>query len=117
MILTTGLDKFVVAYPLQGWLAFEEKVGKLSEFEEAAVELRMLYVSSAVECDVDKLGRLLVPQLLRDHAELRRDAVWAGMGSHIQLWDKGRYAAMRDAVLSDPDKRKALAKRLAELGL
>jgi MraZ protein len=60
---------------------------------------------------------VLIPMTLRDHAGLRRDAVWAGMGTHIELWDKGRYEGLRDAVLADPDKRQAMARRLAELGL
>jgi MraZ protein len=117
VVLTTGFERCVVAYPLQGWQAFEQKVAQMPEFDEAVIALRFLYMSSAIEVEIDKLGRLLVPQVLRDHGDLRRDVVWAGVGNHIQLWDKGRYAATRDALLADPDKRKALMKRLAELGL
>jgi hypothetical protein len=39
------------------------------------------------------------------------------MGTHVELWDKGRYEGLRDTVLADPDKRQAMARRLAELGL
>ena len=79
--------------------------------------LRRIYVSGAIDCELDKLGRLLIPAGLRAHASLKRDAVWAGMGKHIELWDKGRYEGARDSVLGDPEKRQAMARRLAELGL
>jgi MraZ protein len=117
IVMTTGLEACVVAYPLQEWIAFEERLAKLPQFDESVAMLRRIYVSGAVDCEVDKLGRVLIPALLRDHASLRRDAVWAGMGHHIELWDKGRYEGMRDTVLDDPDKRQAMARRLAELGL
>ena len=66
---------------------------------------------------MDKLGRVLIPQTLREHAGLQREVLWAGMGNRIELWDKGRYQAMRDAVLSDPALRQAMKRRLAEHGL
>ena len=66
---------------------------------------------------IDKLGRVLVPASLREHAGLTRDLLWAGMGKHVELWDKGRYEGLRTTVLADPEKRQAMARRLAELGL
>jgi MraZ protein len=67
--------------------------------------------------EVDKLGRVLIPPHLRAHAELGRDTVWMGSISHIQLWDKGRHASATDSVLADAERTKAVARRLAELGL
>lgn len=85
LVITTGLDPCLVAYPMQEWLAFEERLAKLPQFDASVSMLRRIYVSGAVEVDIDKLGRLLVPQNLRDHASLERDALWAGMGRHIEL--------------------------------
>lgn len=117
VIMTSALEPCVVVYPLGEWRAFEEQIGALSQFDEAVEMLRRIYVSGAVECEVDKLGRVLVPQTLRDHAGLQRELIWAGMGKRIELWDKARYQGLRDAVLADPDKRQAMKRRLAELGL
>lgn len=115
--MTTGLEPCVVAYSMQEWSAFEERLAKLPQFDESVMLLRRIYVSGAVDCEVDKLGRLLIPATLRQHANLKRDAVWAGMSNHIELWDKGRYEGARDAVLADPEKRQAMQRRLGELGL
>jgi MraZ protein len=79
--------------------------------------LKRIYVSGAIECELDKLGRLLLPGNLRDHAGITREVLWAGMGKHIELWDKERFDALSRAALSDQEKRAEMAKRLAELGL
>ena len=99
------------------WLEFENRLAQQPQFNPAIQMLRRIYVSGAVECDLDKLGRVLVPATLRKHADLKREVVWAGMGPKIELWDQPAYDAMRNAVLDDPDQRGALMAQLQELGL
>jgi MraZ protein len=117
IVLTSGLERCLVAYPLSGWMAFEDKLAALPQFDASVTMLRRIYVSAAVECDVDKLGRVLVPAALRKHAGLSREVLWAGMGNHVELWDRAAFDGLRDEVLADPDKRDGIARRLAELGL
>jgi MraZ protein len=117
LVLTTGLDSCLVAYPMAEWMAFEQRLEALPQFDSDVVTLKRIYVSGAVECDVDKVGRLLIPAALRKHAQLKRDALWAGMGRHIELWSKETFEALRKDVLADDDRRRAISKRLAELGL
>lgn len=117
LVLTTGLDSCLVAYPMAEWLAFEKRLSALPQFDADVVTLKRIYVSGAVECDVDKVGRLLIPAALRKHAGLQRDALWAGMGSYIELWAKESFEDLRKEVLSDQDRRLEIARRLAELGL
>ncbi len=117
LILTTGLEPCVVAYPLPEWTAFEARLARLPQFDESVTMLRRIYVSGAVECEVDKLGRILIPGTLRKHGDLHREVLWAGMGPNLELWDKERYESLRNDVLADPDKRQAMARRLADLGL
>ena len=117
LVLTTGLESCLVAYPMAEWLAFENRLSALPQFDSNVVTLKRIYVSGAVECDVDKVGRLLIPAALRKHAGLKRDALWAGMGSYIELWAKESFEGLRKEVLSDQDRRLEIARRLAELGL
>jgi MraZ protein len=117
IVITTGLEPCLVAYAVQEWINFEERLSRLPQFDESVAMLRRIYVSAAVDCEVDKLGRVLIPAALREHAGLKRDLTWAGMGNHIELWDKGRYEGLRDTLLADPEKRHAMARRLAELGM
>lgn len=117
LIVTTGLEPCLVAYPLREWEAFEERLSRLPSFDPSVAMLKRIYVSGAIECDLDKLGRLLLPSSLRDHASISRDLLFAGMGKHIELWDKARFEALSRNALDDENKRADMAKRLAELGL
>ena len=117
LVLTTGLDTCLVAYPMAEWLAFEKRLSELPQFDADVVTLKRIYVSGAVECEIDKVGRLLIPAALRKHARLQRDALWAGMGAYIELWAKESFEDLRNEALSDQDRRLGIARRLAQLGL
>lgn len=117
LVVTTGLDACLVAYPMSEWLAFEDRLAALPQFDPEVVTLKRIYVSGAIECELDKVGRLLIPAPLRNHAGLKREALWAGMGHYIELWDKSRFEDLRAQVLSDEERQATVARRLAELGL
>jgi MraZ protein len=114
IMLTSGLDPCLVAYTMPEWLVFEERISKLSTFDPAVQRLRRIYVSGAVECEVDDSGRILVPPTLREHANLSKDVVWAGSGKFAELWDKKSW---RDAFETTNEEKLQMQKRLAELGL
>lgn len=114
IVLTSGLDPCLVAYVPQEWLAFEERLAKLPQFDRAVQKLRRIYVSGAVECDVDDSGRILIPPTLREHANLAKEVLWAGSGKYAELWDKD---AWKRAFETTDDERDEIRGRLAELGL
>jgi MraZ protein len=117
LVLTTGLDRCLVAYPMSEWVAFEKRLSELPQFDADVVMLKRIYVSGAVECELDKVGRILIPAALRKHAGFSRDALWAGMGSYVELWAKEEFEGLRNEVLADDARRLEIKKRLAELGL
>jgi len=117
LVVTTGLDPCVVAYPMKEWVAFEERLAQLPRFDPSVAMIRRIYVSGAVEVDIDKNGRVLIPAALRGYAGLERQALWAGMGRHLELWSKPRFDELRATALEDPERRREMAARLAELGL
>lgn len=114
IVLTSGLDRCLVAYTSGEWSAFEEKLAKLPQFDRSVQKLRRIYVSGAVECEVDDSGRILVPPTLREHAGLVKDVVWAGSGKYAELWNKD---AWREAFETTDDEKLEISQRLAELGL
>lgn len=114
IILTSGLDPCLVAYTMPEWTAFEDRLAKLPQFDRAVQKLRRIYVSGAVECEVDDSGRLLIPATLREHAGLKKDVLWAGSGKYAELWDKDAWKAHFETT---DDERHDIAARLAELGL
>ena len=114
IIVTSSLDPCLVAYTPGEWFAFEEKIAKLPQFDRAVQKLKRIYVSGAVECEVDDSGRILVPPTLRDYANLKKDVLWAGSGKYAELWDK---AAWKAAFATTDDEKEDIQNRLAELGL
>ena len=117
LILTTGLEPCLVAYPMQTWLAFEQELSAKPQFDPSVLALKRIYVSGAIDLELDKLGRLLIPASLRKYAGLTREAVWAGMGSNIELWDKDTFYGIQQESLGDPQRRLEIQQRLSELGL
>jgi MraZ protein len=113
-VLTCALDPCLVAYPLAEWRAFEEKLAQLPRFDPSVVKLRRLYVSAAVEVQLDGQGRVAIPPSQRSYAALEKDVLWAGMGRHAELWSKPRW---EKAIETGEAERIALASKLAELGL
>lgn len=114
IVLTSALDPCLSAYTMPEWTAFEERVAKLPQFDRAVQKLKRIYVSGAVECDIDDSGRILIPPTLRDHASLTKDVLWAGSGKYAELWDK---EAWRSHFQTTDDERQDISSRLAELGL
>jgi MraZ protein len=80
-------DPCLHLYPLRAWEALEQRVMEMPSLGRSSVRFRRLYVSAAVECELDGSGRVLIPPHLRERAKLDKDAVWAGMGQ--MLWPAG----------------------------
>lgn len=114
VILTTGIDQCLVAYAPADWAAFQARLKALPQFDPAVVQLKRLYVAAATECDIDSHGRLLIPPMLREYAELTREVVWAGMVGTIELWAKERWSAQLELARTE---RGAIGRALGDLGL
>jgi MraZ protein len=107
-------DACLHVYPLKAWEEFEAKVNELPSLDRHAVRFRRLYVSAAVECELDGAGRLLVPQELRTHAKLDKDALWAGMGPKLELWAKPEWDR---AIAMTPEEAEALRTAMEQVRL
>lgn len=114
LIVTTGIDRCLVAYPPTEWRAFEARLAALSQFDPAVVTLKRIYVAGATDCVIDRHGRLMIPPMLREYAGLTRDVVWAGMVTLIELWAKDHW---NEQAVASRGQRDAIARALTELGL
>jgi MraZ protein len=114
LVLTPSpFDACLHFFPMKAWEEFEAKIAALPQFEPNVIKLRRLYVSAAVECEVDKQGRVLVPNSLREHASLQKDVLWAGMGRMVELWAREKWNDVQ-AMSTDEraDFRRAVAEQL-----
>jgi len=101
VLMRDGESRFVVTpalfdpclhvYPLGVWEIFEQRIAELPNLAQHIIRFRRLYVSAAVECELDKAHRVLVPQDLRERVDLTKEALWAGVGKYMELWSKPRF--------------------------
>lgn len=95
-VMTLGTDGCLFLYPIEGWQEFVEKLKKLPGTKEGR-DLQRFFMAGAADCEPDKQGRVMIPQKLRDYAEIKKDVVSVGMIDKIELWSKEKYEA-RNAV-------------------
>ena len=94
------------------WGIFEEKLKSLPITNKEARQFVRFFLAGAAEVEVDKQGRILVPNVLREFAELNKDVVLIGVASRIEIWSKERFEGM--TAYEDMDE---IAEHMAELGL
>ena len=86
--ILTNADQCLLLYPYEDWCDFEQRIVGLSSFDPDVQAFARMMISGASECPIDAQGRILVPPVLREHARLEREAMIAGVGPRIELWDR-----------------------------
>lgn len=111
-VVTKGLDGCLFVYDNVEWNVFEEKLKSLPITNKDARQFARFFLAGAAEVEVDKQGRILVPNVLRDFAELNKDVVLIGVASRIEIWSKERFEGI--TACEDMDE---IAEHMAEFGL
>lgn len=117
LVVTTNVDPggaCLVAYPFHEWQGFQERIAGLPQFDEAVIRLKRLHIAGATECSADRQGRILIPPVLREYAGLQRTVLFAGLGSSIEIWDRGRWEEERTRA---KESLVQINEALARLGL
>ncbi|MFH1640442.1 MAG: division/cell wall cluster transcriptional repressor MraZ [Candidatus Omnitrophota bacterium] len=89
--VTRGLDKCLFMFSEEEWRSQEGKFRALSFTKQQARVFNRLYFSGAQEVTADKQGRILIPQYLKDFAEIKRDVVIVGVSNRIEIWAKNKW--------------------------
>lgn len=90
-VVTQGLDGCLYVYDHVEWEKFEEKLSQLPMNNPNTRKYVRFFLAGACEVEVDKQGRILIPQKLRTHAQLSKDVVFLGMGDRIEIWSKENW--------------------------
>lgn len=113
-VLTRGLDNCLFLYPFQEWEKFSEKLSQLSMGQANTRSFARLMLAGAVEVEFDNLGRILIPDYLKNYAELKKKIVVAGVLNRLEIWDQGKWEGYKKEIEKNTD---AIAEKLGELGL
>lgn len=95
VVVTRGLDKCLFVFPMDEWKKLSEKVSALPLTDTSARDFRRLLFSGATDAELDKQGRVLLPQYLRDYAGLNGNVVVAGLNTHMEIWNPDTWNAIR----------------------
>ncbi len=109
--VTKGLDGCLWVFPASEWEEFSGKLAELPVARKDARNFSRFFLAGACEAETDKMGRILLPQVLRDYAGLEGEAVVIGAGSRVEIWNK---AAWED--VSTFDDVNELAEHMGEWG-
>ena len=90
-VITRGLDKCLFAYPMEEWKLLEEKLKKLPLTKKDARAFTRFFFSGAVECEVDKQGRINIPPPLRKYAAREKECVVIGVSDRVEFWAEGLW--------------------------
>ena len=90
-VVTKGLDGCLFAFSITEWANFEEKLKSLPLSNRNSREFTRFFLSGATECEIDKQGRFLIPNNLREAAGLIKEVVIIGVGTRIEIWDKEKW--------------------------
>src|SRR5512139_2981504 len=113
-LVITNFDQCLVAFPYEEWSSLEQKVASLSLLKKEVKTFLRFFYSSAMDCSIDKQGRLLIPPTLRDYAVLQKDVVLVGEGKKIEIWAKERW---NDVVKKAQEDFDQIGDTLSGLGL
>lgn len=114
VVITRGLDKCLFIYPLKVWEALAEKLGSLPMGESGTRSFVRLMLAGATDAPVDKQGRILIPDYLREYAGLSKNVVIAGLYNRLEMWDEKKWKEYKNSAEKNSDE---IAEQLGKLGV
>ncbi len=107
IVITVGLDKCLLVYPLPEFEEIERKLVKLPALNKKAKRLQRLLIGHATECEMDGQGRFLIPEPLRRFAGLDKRVVLIGQGNKFEVWDEDGWIKARDEWIDEEQSDEA----------
>jgi MraZ protein len=95
-------EKCLLLYPLPVWEGIEAKVSALPSFQPQSRRIQRLLIGHATEAVLDANGRLLLPPVLREYANIDKHVVLLGQGNKFEVWDASSWESRRETWLNDP---------------
>ncbi len=113
-IVTKGLDNCLFAYSKEEWATFEAKLKTLPLTNINARNFVRFFFSGATECEIDKQGRINIPQNLRDYASITKEVTIVGVGTRAEIWDREKWNNYTSDENMDVDE---IASQMSDLGI
>jgi len=113
-IVTRGLDKCLFVFGNKEWEALAQKLIALPLAQANSRAFVRLMLAGAMDVELDKQGRILIPDYLRDYAGLKKETIVAGLYNRFEIWNSESWKEYKNKTESQSDE---IAEKLSELGI
>ena len=114
IVITKGLDNCLFLFPSNQWSKLVEKLSELPIGQRDTRGFSRMMLAGASEVKLDRLGRILIPDYLKQYAGLKKNTIIAGVHNRLEIWDEGKWNLFKEHTEKDIDN---MAERLGELGI
>ncbi|MDO8594846.1 MAG: division/cell wall cluster transcriptional repressor MraZ [bacterium] len=114
VVVTPGLDGCLFVFTLKQWEKISGKLGESSMFQADTRSFNRYMLGGATEVEVDSLGRVLIPDFLRERANLKDKVAVVGVQSRVELWNEKKWQEYKRGVEGQAD---TLAEKLGSVGV
>jgi MraZ protein len=114
VVITRGLDSCLFMFPMRAWEEIAEKLKALPIGGADTRGMSRFLLAGAVETEVDGAGRILVPDFLKDFADLKSRVVLAGVSDRIEIWNEKNWEEYKRRIEKSADQ---MAQTLGDLGI
>ncbi len=114
IVVTKGLDESLFIYTEDEWYKLAEKLSTLSIATSNTRAFARLMLAGAMDCDIDKQGRIVLPGYLKDFAKIQKKIVFAGLFNRIEVWSEELWTAYKEQTEKDSN---AIAEQLGNMGV
>mgnify|MGYP003408934442 CR=1 FL=1 len=114
VVVTRGLDNSLVLYTLDEWKKLAEKLASLPISTANTRAFSRLMLAGAMDCDIDKQGRIVLPGYLKEYAKIGKKIIFAGMYSRVEIWSDELWTKYKTQTEKNSNQ---IAEQLGDLGV
>lgn len=113
-VVTRGLDRCLFVYTMDAWKRLAQKLTQLPISQSKSRAFARLMLAGAMDVEIDRQGRIGVPEYLREYAHVSKKVVVAGLYDRLEIWDESAWKKYKSATEKDSND---IAETLGELGV
>ena len=114
VVITPGLDNCLFVFTQKEWSEISKRLNKSSLLQSDNRSFNRFMFAGATEAEVDSIGRILIPDFLRDRANLKNKVVVIGVSSRVEIWNEKTWTEYKKVVEKQAD---SLAEKLGQVGV
>lgn len=114
VVVTSEIDNCLVVYPEKEWRERSDKIAKLPFSKVEVRKFSRVVLAGAVAVNLDKLGRILIPDYLKKYAGLKKNIVFCGLNNRLEIWDVQKWEIYKKKAEKEMGP---LASKLGQLGI